>query len=118
VLTKGLRYPICQYGNFDAVFKAVAAGVVASGVVACDFDVPTPPNGGTINLDQVAVAYTPGGTGTTQYFLQSATSAACVDNSFYVESGRIHLCPNTCSALQKDPMAKVEVLFTCETTIM
>ena len=118
VLTSGLRYPICEYGNFDAVFKAVAAGVVASGAVACDFDIPAPANGGTINLDNIAVSYTPGSGGSAQFFKQSATSAACVANAFYVEAGRIHLCPSTCTAIKADPTAKVEVLFTCDSTIL
>src|SRR5439155_205372 len=34
-MTGGLRFPICQYDSFDAVFKAVAGGVVAGAKVAC-----------------------------------------------------------------------------------
>jgi len=118
IMTGGLRYPICQYQNFDAVFKAVAMGVIASGQVACDFAVPMSPDGKTISLEQIAVAYTPGAGGATQYFKQSTTSAACVADSFYVDAGRIYLCPATCTALKADPTAKVEVLFTCESTIL
>ncbi len=117
IMTGGLRYPICQYQNFDAVFKAVAMGVIASGQVACDFAVPMSPDGKTISLEQIAVAYTPGA-GATQYFKQSTTAAACVADSFYVDAGRIYLCPATCTALKADPAAKVEVLFTCESTIL
>jgi hypothetical protein len=118
VLTGGLRYPICQYQTFDAVFQAVAAGVVASGAVACDFAVPTPPNGGTIDLNQIAIGYTPGNGGAQQFFKQYATSGACMGDAFYVENGRILLCPDTCAKIKADPTAKVEVLFVCESTIL
>ncbi len=117
--TGGLRYPICQYTNFDAVFKAVAAGVVASGQVACDFDIPMPPNGDTISLDNIAIAYTPGTAGgAVQYFKQFTSQAACMGDAFYVQAGRIHLCPDTCTKLKADAGAKVDVLFTCDSTIL
>ena len=44
--------------------------------------------------------------------------AACVPNAFYVENGRIYLCPETCTAIKADPTAKVDVLFVCESTIL
>ena len=118
ILTKGLRFAICQYNNFDAVFNAVAQGVVQTGQVACDFAVPASPSGGTISLDMIAVQYTPGNGGAVSYLGQASTSAACTSNAFYVDNGRIVLCPAACMTLRQDPTAKVGVLFVCESTIL
>lgn len=116
-LTGGLRFPICQYNNFDAVFNAVAQGVVQTGQVACDFAVPASPTGASVSLDMIAVQYTPGNGGAVSYLGQASTSAACTANAFYVENNRIYLCPAACTTLRQDPTAKVDVLFVCESTI-
>jgi hypothetical protein len=46
-------------------------------------------------------------------FQQVANAAACMPNSFYIENGKIILCPDTCTQVKGDVMAKVKVLFDC-----
>lgn len=113
VLTGGLRFPICEYASFDAVFNHVAAGVVAGTKVACDFALPPPPPGQQIDLGTVLVEYTPGGVGAATEFKQVAGAAACAPDSFYIDKGRVYLCPQACMTVQADPKAKVNVLFDC-----
>jgi hypothetical protein len=117
-VTGGLRFPLCQYASFDVVFKAVAKDVITSARIGCDFAIPPAPAGMTLDLSMVAVAYAPGGGGPGQQFRQAATPAACVGGAFYIERDRIVLCPETCSAVTRDPQAKIEVLFTCEKTLI
>jgi hypothetical protein len=117
-VTGGLRFPLCQYASFDMVFKAVAQDVITSAQIGCDFAIPPAPAGKTLDLSRVAVAYAPGGGGAGQQFRQAATAAACVAGAFYIEQGRIVLCPETCAAVTSDPQAKIDVLFTCEETII
>lgn len=113
ILTGGLRFPICEHASFDAVFSAVAAGVVAGTGIACDFKVPTPPAGQLIDPNSIIVEYTPGTGGPAQSLKRVASAAACAANSFYVENGRIFLCTDTCNVVQKDTKAQVQVLFSC-----
>jgi hypothetical protein len=75
VLTGGLRFPICQYSSFDSVFQAIADDVVTHVQIACDFAIPAAPAGQTLNLDDVAVEYTPLG-GATTTFARSSTRAS------------------------------------------
>jgi hypothetical protein len=112
-MTGGLRFPICQYANFDGVFQEIAKGVVQGAQVACEFAVPTPPNGQMIDLATVVVDYTPSTGGANQSFTQVANAAACAGDSFYIENSKIILCPNTCTTIKGDVMAKVKVLFDC-----
>lgn len=114
--TNGLRFQMCQPNLYGTVFQAVAQGVIASAQVACDFAVPTPPPGFTLN-NRIYVAYTPGAGGAPTEFLQVSNAAACAANSFYVQTGRVIFCPQTCSSVRMDAMAQVAVRFSCEPMI-
>ncbi|MEZ4224941.1 MAG: hypothetical protein R3B13_28570 [Polyangiaceae bacterium] len=112
-LTGGLRFPVCNGQNFDAVFQAIAQGVIAGAKLACEFDLPTPPEGKEFDLNSVTVDYTKGGTTTPQNFKQVPNAAACTAGSFYIDQNRVYLCPDSCSFVQQDPDAKMDVLVDC-----
>lgn len=113
ILTGGLRFPICEFANFDGIFKELAKGVVAGAKVACDFAVPAAPPNQKVNLDTVVVEYTPGGVGAAQSLKKVAGVATCAPGSFYIEANRIYLCPAACTTVQADAKAKLQVLFDC-----
>jgi hypothetical protein len=116
--TGGLRFPLCQFAAYDVVFNQIAKDVAVKAKVACDFAIPTPSDGQELDLDKVAVSRkaTDGNPGAP--YGQAPTSADCQADAFYIESDRIYLCPETCAALQADPGGGVDVLFTCESTII
>jgi hypothetical protein len=119
VLTGGLRFPICQYASFDAVFQAIAHDVVSHVQIACDFAIPDAPAGQTLNLDNVAVQYTPAG-GTPTTFGQALDSTQCSDSAFYIDrtANRVYLCPGACDAVQASAQADLQVVFACSSTIL
>ena len=116
--TGGLRFPICEFSSYDTVFRTIASDVVSSSRLACDFAMPTLADGQTLDLSKVAVAYTPGGMAISTQFGQVLTSAACQADAFYIESNHIYLCPEACTAVEADDSAKLDVLFTCDSTII
>lgn len=116
-LTGGLRFPICQFNAYDVVFRTIAQDVAKTGNIACDFEVPAAPEGETLNLDNIAVSYTPGTGAVKTTFTQAAKVGACSNDAFYVENKRVHLCPETCKGLRADAEARIDVVFTCESTI-
>ena len=111
--TGGLRFPICEHASFDAVFSSIATGVIAGSKVACDFPMPMPPPGQKVDLDSVLVEYTPNSMGAPQTIKQVPNAAACAPSAFYIEKDRVNLCPATCTTVQADANAKVEVVFDC-----
>jgi hypothetical protein len=119
ILTGGLRFPICQYSSFDAVFQAIAADVVTHVQIACDFAIPDAPAGQTLNLDDVAVQYTPVG-GTTTTFGQVLDPSQCAADAFTIDrtANRVYLCPAACDAVQAAPQANLQVVFACSSTIL
>jgi hypothetical protein len=119
VLTGGLRHHSCASNSvtdFSGVFQSIADSVVAGAKVACDFAIPEPPPGETLDLATVQVKYSsmgnPAGT-----FNQAADLAACDAQSFYVEGDRIVLCPAVCELVQADPDAKIDIAYGCELTV-
>jgi hypothetical protein len=114
ILTGGLRFPICQYTSFDAVFRKVAQGVISGSRIACDFALPPPPqDGGVLDTQNMLVEYTPGDGGTEVTFGKVADESACGARRFYLTSERVILCPDSCSLVQADPSGSVDVLFQC-----
>lgn len=116
-LTGGLRFPVCQTGSYDAVFKAVAAGVVTGATLACDFDVPAPPPGKQFVLKTAELAYTPGDGSAVQNFKQVTDQTQCAPSSFYISNNRVYLCPASCTTVQTDSKAKIELLLDCNAVV-
>ncbi|HRI67167.1 MAG TPA: hypothetical protein PK156_23145 [Polyangium sp.] len=116
ILTGGLRFPICDTTSFDAVFQAIAQGVIAGSKVACDFPVPPAPMGQTVDLNTVEVQYTAMGMGAPTGLTRVADAASCMPNSFYLDTvaKHVYLCPDVCTIVQQDDKAKLDVLFACE----
>jgi hypothetical protein len=115
--TGGLRFPVCDPNLYATVFQQVAQGVISGAEVACEFPVPTPPNGQTVDPATAVVDYTPGNGGAIQTFTQVADATQCAPSKFYIDTGKIVLCPDTCNVVKNDVMAKVAVYFGCTTPI-
>jgi hypothetical protein len=93
--------------------------VISTSGLECSWAIPVAPSGETFDRDRVNVEYSVAGAAA-QPLLQVADAAACGDRSgwHYDSAGdpqRIVACPNTCSQLQQDPAAQVDVLFGCST---
>jgi hypothetical protein len=118
VRTGGLRFPLCQFAGFDVVFRRIAEDVVVKADIQCDFAIPEPPAGTTLDLTKVAVNHVKGdGSGEVRYG-QAATVDDCEAQAFYIANDRIVLCPQACDEIRNDAFSSVDVLFTCESTII
>jgi hypothetical protein len=117
-LTGGLRFPICEFEGYDAVFRRIASDVVQGSSNACDFAVPAPPPGRALDLDKVAVSYSPGSGGAPRVFGRVSSSDACGADAFFVDDVGVHLCSEACDLVSVDASAGVDVLFTCENTLL
>jgi hypothetical protein len=114
-LSNGLRFPICEFANFDVVFQKIAQGIITGAAIDCSFPIPDPGDGQTIDPATVEIAFTSNGNQDT--FHQVSNLADCVSGAFYIESDVIHLCPETCDLVQVAPDANIEILFGCELDI-
>ncbi len=113
--TGGLRFPICQYQSFDAIFEAVAEGVIAGAQMSCAFQAPPVPADSSLQNAYLELIPTNGGA--TVPLLQVASESACTSNSFYVVGTQIHLCEAACTLWRDDPTALLDVLYTCQSQV-
>ena len=115
VMTGGLRYPSCYNSNFNAVFNAIAQGVIDRAGASCEYDVPNTGNG-IIDPGQTKVSYRAGGVGAGTQLGRVNSAAACgTGQSFYFSPDlkKIFLCPTICTTVQADPMARIAIDFGC-----
>lgn len=116
-LTGGLRYPVCQFSTYDAVFQAVADGVIRGAKVSCEFDFPPPPQGKVYRVPQAELEYFPGSGGPSKLLRQVAGAAACAPDAFYVVGTHVSLCPDACGTISADAGARVEFLIDCDVLV-
>jgi hypothetical protein len=114
VLTGGWRFPLSQPQHFGTLFEEIATVVVESTPVACEFPIPEPPAGETIDPDTIEIDYSPGGVPPVQPFHQVTGPAACEPDAFYIDSGLVFLCPEACALVQGDAMAHLDVRYGCD----
>lgn len=119
--TKGVTGDLCGNNqNFSPVFTAMSQAVVSNKTVDCAWDIPPAPAGQTFNPNMVNVNYTAGGTGTAQpiFHVDKAADCTAAGGWYYddnVSPKKVLVCPATCSAIQADPSALIDVLFGCAT---
>lgn len=117
IMSGGLRFPLCDNSNFDAVFQAVAEGVVEGTTVPCTYQPDEPASGGDLDFDRVVGYYRVGGMGAPISLTQVADAASCAAESFYIDAGQIVLCPSTCDTVQADPEAQLDFHIACQVVI-
>jgi hypothetical protein len=110
-----------KYCHFDLTNEQIDFGnalvnsleTIIAGIISCDYAVPPPPNGETIDTNLVNLIYRDG-TGAFNLVLPSKSDACEIGWHFTDESRtKIHVCPQTCKQLQDDSMAQVTLLFGC-----
>ena len=112
-----------QIGNGNASAELLAAlKAIQGNQVACTFQMPTMGSmGEAIDPALVNVNYTPGNGGAVVEFGQVANLAACtaqVGGWFYdnpTKPTTLTLCPTTCTSVQADQKAKIQILLGCAT---
>jgi Mg-chelatase subunit ChlD len=94
-----------------------AFGNIKASNVSCDFAVPPPPATLMLSFDNVNVNYTAGGGAErTLPRVQDATACGTSGGWYYDNNSaptQIHLCASTCTTVQADTGAALQVLFSC-----
>lgn len=119
--TGGAKGEICL-GDWTLVFAAIQSAVVQGAKVSCEYDVPDPGAGQTLDPNKVNVQYFPGGQPPSQTVFRVNDASQCTtgggQGGWYFDNNtaptKIFLCPDTCAAVQSDAAAKIEVQFGCE----
>ncbi len=98
-----------------------AMNAIRASVLPCDYAIP-PTEAGSLDPALVNVAYTQGGS-KDQVVIPKATGGIPCPGEGWVYDDEAHptkviLCDSTCSTLQHDRMAAIEIVFGCRTIIV
>jgi hypothetical protein len=95
-----------------------ALGNIAKSQLGCNYALPAPPAGQTLDVNAVNVDYTPAGMAT-QTLPYSADCANA--NGWHYDSTSapttVVMCPTVCNTLKADDTGKVDIVFGCTTTV-
>ncbi len=114
-MTGGLRYSNCLNDNFNEIFNAIAQGVIEGSRASCEYDVPVS-GSGIIDPNQTVVSYRVGGVPPGTQLGRVASDTACGAGGGYYFSQdlqQIFLCPTTCTTVQADTAARINIDFGC-----
>ena len=118
-LTGGLLSDLCDQ-DFQPVFDLLATEVIGGSVLACEWAIPEPPMGETLDPNQVNVEFDDGqGMVETIGRVDDPTACAGVADGWYYDDPAaptmILACPQTCERMQDAMMASVSIQLGCAT---
>lgn len=117
LLTGGIMRSICE-SDWSDIFNTIAAGIVNK--LSCEYVVPPPGDGGTIDPNKVNVDFTPSG-GTPEPVLQD-NNAPCDQGAngwqWDASKTKILLCGDACTKAKNDDGAQIDIVFGCETKVV
>lgn len=117
----GMAYIVDSAPNVEQAFL-MALNDIQGKTLPCSYGIPDPPEGETLNFDQVNVTYTPT-MGTETLIPKVAGPAACPpgEDAWYFDNNaapaQVVLCPDTCTKLKMDAGTEVQVVFGCDTVV-
>jgi hypothetical protein len=112
----GQAFLIDAGGNVAQDFQD-ALNVIRNASLACEYFVPQPPAGETINYSQVNVEHTPdGGSASTIFYVGSAANCDPTDGGWYYDVDpsqgdptKILVCPSTCDVFKGGGQVDIQV---------
>lgn len=118
-LTGGVEGNLCDQ-EFQPIFDALAEYVVGDAELACSYTLPVDQAGDAFDKDQVNVEFEDGLGGTLELGrVDDATGCASVSGGWYYDNPldptQVHVCPQTCEAIQGFDSASIAVIFGCAT---
>lgn len=109
----------CTYynvGNGNPTVFIEVLKKIQQTAIGCTYQVPVP-DAGVIDYTKVKVEYQPGNGDPVQQFDSVPDVSQCAAGKWYYDDNnaptKVTLCPDTCSAIQADPQAKVTLLLGC-----
>jgi hypothetical protein len=114
--TGGQKSSICV-SDWSTVFEPLKAKVIESAPLPCDYAVPTPPAGASLDPTRVNVDILLGGSGSkTLPRAKSAEACSSAEAWFYDDPKQpklIQMCPAACTSISKG--GSIEITLGCET---
>jgi hypothetical protein len=116
--TGGISGDMCLQ-DFDPVFDVLAGAVVESAELSCEWTIPAPPDGESLNPAMINVEFI--NSQQESYFIGrvfAASDCGNVAQGWYYDDAvpptTIYVCPQTCTWIKGDPGARMVLHFGCD----
>jgi hypothetical protein len=118
--TGGQKSSICA-ADWSTVFGPLQEAVISSVPLPCDYPIPPPPDGETLDPAKVNMELTAQGTTTPMILPRAPSEAECMSTAawFYDDPAaptQLRLCPAACELAQAG--GTVDIAFGCETVVV
>lgn len=116
--TGGVSGDLCLQ-DFAPVFDQLARAIITGAELACEWAIPAPPAGETLDLSSVNVRYVDSaGVEAKLGKVNGAADCPRFQNGWYYDDPqnptKILACPQTCTSMRESGVSKVDVLFGCK----
>jgi hypothetical protein len=109
------HFDMSQKPNFAEALRGALQQIVGS-VLSCEYTLPPPPAGTTLDPSKVNVIFT--SEGTKPELIGKSPDGACTAGWQYSADGaHVDLCPDTCNRVQGSQNPQVDLLFGCTSTV-
>jgi hypothetical protein len=117
--TMGLTASICE-SDWSPIFRNFQENIIKSAPLPCDYTIPPPPTGESLNKDKVNVVFTPAG-GTEETFPRVDSAAACGSNTAWhydnpTNPSKVLMCPGACT--KAGAGGAISIGFGCSTFVL
>jgi hypothetical protein len=113
------NYCLGNNANYTSVFTEIAEAVDVAAPISCQWVIPEPPAGQTLDPDFVNFVVDLGSGSETIGRVDDASACAGVTDGWYYDDPTnpttIFVCPQTCTKLQAAQSVSVSIQFGCET---
>lgn len=120
-LSGGLRFPVCSFESYDAIFRRIAAEVLGGAQLPCSWEIPETPPGEVFDQNRVNLTFTPPGAEPVQLDRVGTFEECGSDSGWYYDDPAnptvVNACPASCTELTNALGGRVDLLFGCQTQI-
>lgn len=109
--TGGTIHNLCDQ-RIDLALNGIADSIVKANI-ACSWTLPSAPPGGALDVDASSVTQQTGSGLSTSLPRRTGEAACGATLGFYVQGSEVRLCATSCSGIQDDAQARVEVRIPC-----
>jgi hypothetical protein len=122
IATGGGTAPHIQVNTTSAATTSAdlrtAIGKIKASQLTCDYTLPAPPNGQTLDVNSVNVNYTTGGATKTLGYSADCSNPGGWHYDSTTAPTKIIMCPTVCNTLQNDASGgKIDIIFGCSTAV-
>jgi hypothetical protein len=105
--------------NFSTALNAALDAVIAGIPLTCNFNIPPPPAGTTLDRGKVNVTYTDGSGNAMTVGRDASLDALECNNGwqYNADYSQVTLCGELCEAVKADPRATVTIVLGCTTIV-